>query len=99
VAREFELLKEAALAVNRPGDFLLVQSLERAYRGMAETLRPHLLPEAVCHWALQTMYWLGDRDVESLRKELPPLLLACDERVLGSLWPAPEGDDVTHVSP
>jgi DNA-binding FadR family transcriptional regulator len=89
VEHEFELLRVAALVGNRPGHYLLVQSLERAFQGMAEALRPHLEPEAVRHWSEQALSWLGERDVEALRKELPPLLRACDERVLGSLWPVP----------
>jgi DNA-binding FadR family transcriptional regulator len=89
VEQEFELLRMAALLANRPGHFLLVKSLERAFRGMSEALRPHLTPEAVDHWSQQTLYWLGERNVEALRKELPALLQACDERVLGSLWPEP----------
>jgi len=51
----------------------------------------HLVPEAVRAWAEQVLGWVWDRDVEALRKQLPPLLLACDERVLGSLWPEPSG--------
>ena len=85
VQQEFALLRVAAGAANRPGHFLLVQSLERAFKGMAEVVQPLLMSQAVRHWAEQTMDWLVGRDVEALRRELPPLLLACDEHVLGSL--------------
>lgn len=87
VEHEFELLRVAARMANRPGHHLLVQSLQRAFQGMDEAVRPHLVPEAVRAWAEQVLGWVWDRDVEALRKELPPLLQACDERVLGSLWP------------
>ena len=90
VGYEFELLRVAARVANRPGHYLLVQSLERAFQGMAEVVRPHLEPQPVRHWAERVWEWLWDRNVESLRKELPPLLQACDERVLGSLWPVRE---------
>jgi DNA-binding FadR family transcriptional regulator len=85
VEQEFELLRLAAHAANRPGHFLLVQSLERAFRGMAGVVRPLLAADPVRRWAESTMSWLTERDVETLRRELPPLLLACDEHVLGSL--------------
>jgi DNA-binding GntR family transcriptional regulator len=85
VEREFELLRMAAGAAARPGDFLLVQSLERAFWGMAGVVRPLLTSEAVCHWSEQTLSWLYDRDVEALRRDLPPLLLACDEHLLRRL--------------
>ncbi|HEY0094422.1 MAG TPA: GntR family transcriptional regulator, partial [Archangium sp.] len=89
VEHEFELLRVAARVTNRPGDYLLVQSLRRAFQGMDEAVRPHLVSEAVRAWAEQVLGWVWDRDVEALRKELPALLQACDERVLGSLWPEP----------
>lgn len=85
VEQEFALLRVAAGAANRPGHFLLVQSLQRAFRGMAEVVQPLLLSQAVRHWSEQTLGWLVERDVEALRRELPALLLACDEHVLGSL--------------
>lgn len=85
VVREFALLRTAAAAANRPGHLLLVQSLERAFKTMEEALRPHLMSQAVLHWANRTMDWLYDRNVEVLSRDLPPLLLACDEHVLGGL--------------
>lgn len=91
VEQEFVLLRMAAAAANRPGHFLLVQSLERAFRGMAEVVQPLLSSQAVRHWSEQTQDWLFDRNVEALRRDLPPLLLACDEHVLGSLEAASHG--------
>jgi DNA-binding FadR family transcriptional regulator len=96
VEQEFELLRTAALAAERPGHFLLVQSLERAFWGMAEVVRPLLPSEAVRHWSERAQSWLFDRDGESLRRELPPLLLACDAHVLGRLGPASRADAVSH---
>ncbi|HEX8435105.1 GntR family transcriptional regulator [Archangium sp.] len=93
VEQEFELLRLAAHAADRPGHFLLVQSLERAFRGMAGVVRPLLASDAVRHWAESALPWLTERDVEALRRDLPPLLLACDEHVLGSLESA---SAVTH---
>ncbi len=85
VEQEFELLRLAASAANRPGHYLLVQSLERAFRGMTGVVRPLLAADAVRQWAERAIPWLTERDVEALRRELPPLLLACEEHVLGSL--------------
>jgi DNA-binding FadR family transcriptional regulator len=94
VEREFELLRTAAVAAERPGHFLLVQSLERAFWGMAELVRPHLQADAVRHWAENTLGWLHMRDVEALKRELRPLLLACDEQVLRGLGAAPGRDEL-----
>jgi len=85
VEKEFALLRAAAATTNRPGHFLLVQSLERAFRGMAEAVQPLLSSQAVRHWCEQTQDWLFDRNAEALKRDLPPLLLACDEHVLRSL--------------
>lgn len=98
VEQEFALLRVAAGAANRPGHFLLVQSLERAFRGMAEVVQPLLTSQAVRHWSELTQDWLFDRNVEALRRDLPPLLLACDEHVLGSLKTASE-EDGRHSQP
>ncbi|QRN97523.1 FadR family transcriptional regulator [Archangium violaceum] len=86
VALEFELLRRAARAADLPGHFLLVQSLERAFWGMAELVWPHLAPKAVSHWVNQMSRWLDERDGTAMRTGLPPLLLSCDEHVLGRLW-------------
>jgi hypothetical protein len=93
VEQEFELLREAARVADRPGHFLLIQSLERAFRGMSDLLRPLLATEAVRHWSEQAMHWLRMREVEALRGELRPLLLACDEHVLQGLTSPPVRPD------
>src|SRR6185503_12762277 len=80
-------LRLAACAVDRPGHLLLIQSLERAFWAMAERVLPHLNSQAVQEWALCALYALGERNAQELRRELPPLLQACDERVLGGLAP------------
>ncbi|MCY1083493.1 GntR family transcriptional regulator [Archangium lansingense] len=92
VEQEFAMLRMAAGVANRPGHFLLVQSLERAFEGMAGVVRPLLSSEAVLDWSQQTLSWLFDRDVEALRRDLSPLLLACDEHLLASLKAAPVRD-------
>ncbi|MFY0527248.1 GntR family transcriptional regulator [Archangium gephyra] len=99
VKQEFALLRMAAGAADRPGHFLLVQSLERAFWGMAGVVRPLLSSEAVRHWSQQTLSWLYDRDVEALERDLPPLLLACDEHVLRSLGAASGGQGIDSLSP
>jgi GntR family transcriptional regulator, transcriptional repressor for pyruvate dehydrogenase complex len=90
VEREFSLLRQAALVANRPGHFLLLQSLERAFRGMEEWLLPHLDAQALCRWAQCALHALEEADEQRLRTELGPLLVACDEHLLASLAPAPE---------
>lgn len=85
VEQEFELLRKAAQVADRPGHFLLIQSLQRAFHGMSDLLRPRLATEAVRHWSEQAMHWLRMREVEALRGALRPLLLACDEHVLEGL--------------
>ncbi|WP_375769261.1 GntR family transcriptional regulator [Archangium gephyra] len=97
VAQEFALLRMAAGAVDRPGHFLLVQSLERAFWGMAGVVRPLFSSEAVRHWSQQTLSWLYDRDVEALRRDLPPLLLASDEHVLRRLGAGTGGEGIDSL--
>ncbi|ADO72695.1 Transcriptional regulator, GntR family protein [Stigmatella aurantiaca DW4/3-1] len=87
---EFELLRQATRAVDRPGQALLLQSLERAYRGLARRLRPHLNGQATRQWALCAMHALAAKDAQSLRRELPALLQASDEHLLASLPPPQE---------
>jgi DNA-binding FadR family transcriptional regulator len=99
VEQEFELLRLAARAANRPGHYLLVQSLERAFRGMAGVVRPLLASDAVRRWAEKAVHWLSERDVEALRRDLPPLLLACDEPVLGSLGSASAPESQPRPTP
>ncbi|WP_224242929.1 FadR/GntR family transcriptional regulator [Hyalangium gracile] len=90
VQREFELLRRAARAADRPGHMLLIQSLERSFWGIAEWVLPHLQPGAIDAWARCAMYALGERDAQSLRHQLPALLRAADEGLLDSLVPIRE---------
>jgi GntR family transcriptional regulator, transcriptional repressor for pyruvate dehydrogenase complex len=87
---EFELLRRAARGADRPGQLLLVQSLQWALWGSASRLLSHMDGEAVRPWASCAMYALASRDVKSIREELPALLKACDERVLERFGPAPQ---------
>ncbi|HYH98439.1 GntR family transcriptional regulator, partial [Hyalangium sp.] len=87
VTWEFELLRLAARAADRPGHLLLIHSLERSFRTMAARVLPHLDSEAAQEWAWCAFHALGDRDAQSLRRELPTLLQAADERLLANLTP------------
>jgi DNA-binding FadR family transcriptional regulator len=89
VEREFELLRLAALVANRPGHFLLVRSLERSFWGMAGRLLTHLDCTAVRQWAWSVYHTLCERDVQALRRDLPVLLQAADDRMIGTLGSAP----------
>ncbi|HSP81750.1 MAG TPA: GntR family transcriptional regulator [Myxococcaceae bacterium] len=92
VALEFELLRQAAAAASRPDAYLLVQSLERAWLGIARRVLPLLDAEATQEWALRAFHALGARDAQALKRELPPLLRAGDERVLDRLAHTPEAN-------
>jgi len=94
--REFELLRRAALAANRPGHFLLIQSLERSFWAMAGRVLPHLDCEAISRWALCAFHALGERDAQGLRRELPALLQAGDTPLFGGLA-SPRWEDDTLV--
>ena len=98
VAREFELLRLAARVARRPGHLLLIQSLERAWWGIRVRVRPHLDAQAVSQWAYRALQALDEAEPAALRRELEPLLRACDERVLERLAPAHEVDDRPGVS-
>jgi DNA-binding FadR family transcriptional regulator len=87
VRHEFDLLRLAAVVADRPGHMLLIHSLERAFRGMARWMQPHLDSKTVSDWAWCAMSALAERKAERLRRELPPLLQAGDERLLQSLTP------------
>jgi DNA-binding FadR family transcriptional regulator len=95
VAQEFELLRMAARAARRPGHLLLIQSLERAWRGIQEKVLPHLDGQAVRQWAHCAMRGLDEADAVALKRELPLLLRACDERLLERLAPIREADDTS----
>jgi DNA-binding FadR family transcriptional regulator len=94
LAMEFELLRQAALVAQRPGHFLLIQSLERACRGMAGRVEPHLDSPALYRWTQCAMEALCSKDVKALRSRLPALLQASDERVLQALAPSCEAHGV-----
>lgn len=90
VKREFELLRLAALAANRPGHFLLVQTLERSFWTMAGRVLPLLDHAAISRWGLCAFLALEDRDAQRLKRELPALLQSSDERVFSSRAPSHE---------
>jgi hypothetical protein len=87
VWQEFALLRQAACAVERVGHVLLIQSLERAFRGMAKWAVPHLDTGAVQAWAWCAFQALADKDIQALKQKLPALLQASDERLLSRLAP------------
>jgi DNA-binding FadR family transcriptional regulator len=90
VAMEFDLLRLAAQVTNRPGQALLLQSLERSYRAMAGHLLPHVDASSIRRWALCAFHALGEKDIPKLRQELPGLLQAGDEHLLRRLVPSHE---------
>jgi GntR family transcriptional repressor for pyruvate dehydrogenase complex len=90
LALEFELLRQAALAAQRPGHLLLIQTLERACRGMAGRVEPYLDSPALYRWTQCALEALCSKDVETLRYRLPALLQTSDERVLQALAPSCE---------
>jgi DNA-binding FadR family transcriptional regulator len=94
LAMEFELLRHAALAAQRPGHFLLIQTLERACRGMAGRVEPYLDSSALYQWTQCALEALCSKEVKALRCRLPALLQASDERVLQALAPTCEAHGV-----
>jgi GntR family transcriptional repressor for pyruvate dehydrogenase complex len=90
LAMEFELLRQTALVAQRPGHFLLIQSLEQACRGVAMRVEPYLDSPALYQWTQCAMEALCSKDVKELRCRLPALLQASDERVLQALAPSCE---------
>jgi DNA-binding FadR family transcriptional regulator len=96
--REFELLRLAAVVANRPGQLLLVRSLERAFWRMAGRLLAHLDCQAVREWAWAAYHALGERDVQALRRKLPSLLQAADAPLIGNLAPAQGRSDLLQPS-
>jgi hypothetical protein len=96
--REFALLRLAASVANRPGQFLLIQSMERSFWAMAGRLLPHLDCEAVRQWSRRALQLLDERDVQALRRELPALLQTGDERLLNGVAPTHEAEDTPESS-
>ncbi|WP_224242223.1 GntR family transcriptional regulator [Hyalangium gracile] len=95
VEREFDLLRLAAQGADRPGHLLLLMSLEKAFRGLADALLPALHSEAFQQWAQCVFNALADRDAQALRQQLPALLKAADEPLLDRLAPVRD----THTAP
>jgi DNA-binding FadR family transcriptional regulator len=94
---EFELLRQAALAAQRPGHLLLIQSLEQACRGMTRRVEPYLDSAALYRWTQCALEALFSKDVKALRCQLPALLQASDERVLQALAPSCEAHGVASL--
>ncbi|MFP2902731.1 GntR family transcriptional regulator, partial [Corallococcus sp. 4LFB] len=90
-----ELLRLAAQTAARPGHLLLIQSLQRAFRGIAPRLLPFLGGESLREWAICAMHALSERNVQALQHQLPVFLKACDERMLNDFAPCPQ----EHASP
>jgi DNA-binding FadR family transcriptional regulator len=97
LAMEFELLRQAAMAARQPGHWLLIQTLERACRGMAWRVEPHLDSAALYQWTQCALETLCSKDVKALRCRLPELLQASDERVLQALEPRSEAHGVASL--
>ncbi|WP_224242191.1 FadR/GntR family transcriptional regulator [Hyalangium gracile] len=95
VEREFDLLRLAAQGADRPGHLLLLMSLEKAFRGLADALLPALQPAALQQWAQCVFNALADRDAQALRQQLPALLKAADEPLLDRLAPVRDA----HTAP
>ncbi|MBN8229975.1 GntR family transcriptional regulator [Corallococcus macrosporus] len=95
---EFELLRLAAQVAARPGHLLLIQSLQRAFRGIAARLLPFMGGEALGQWARCAMHALSERDMQTLQHQLPLLLKACDARLLDQVAPRPR-ENVTPEPP
>ncbi|MBN8231586.1 GntR family transcriptional regulator [Corallococcus macrosporus] len=86
---EFELLRLAAQVAARPGHLLLIQSLQRAFRGIGARLLPFMGGEALAQWARGAMHALDERDMQALQHQLPTLMKACDDGVLNRFAPVP----------
>jgi DNA-binding FadR family transcriptional regulator len=97
LAMEFELLRQAALAAQRPGHLLLIQTLEQACRGMAGRVEPYLDSAALYLWTQCAFEALCSKDVKALRSRLPALLQASDERVLQAQAPSCEAHGVASL--
>ncbi|HVG61832.1 MAG TPA: GntR family transcriptional regulator [Hyalangium sp.] len=97
LALEFELLRQAALAAQRPGHLLLIQTLEQTCRGMAGRVEPYLDSPALYRWTQCALEALCSKDVKALRCQLPALLQVSDERVLQALAPSCEAYGVASL--
>ncbi|RKH74202.1 GntR family transcriptional regulator [Corallococcus aberystwythensis] len=102
---EFELLRLSAQVASRPGHLLLIQSLQRAFRGIADRLLPFMGGDAMRQWVICALDALYARDVQALQHQLPALMRAHDELVLDQLAPvarecaSPDGDYAQESNP
>jgi GntR family transcriptional regulator, transcriptional repressor for pyruvate dehydrogenase complex len=96
---EFTLLRLAARVADNPGHALLLQSLERAFWGMADKLAVLLEAEQVAQWALCAMHALAERHAPRLRADLSALLKKADERLLHRLAPSREPTVAPALTP
>ncbi|MFP2895164.1 GntR family transcriptional regulator, partial [Corallococcus sp. 4LFB] len=74
----------------RPGHLLLIQSLQRAFRGIGARLLPFMGGEPLREWAICAMHAVSDRNMQALQHQLPVLLETCDARVLDQFAPRPQ---------
>ncbi|RKH59032.1 GntR family transcriptional regulator [Corallococcus aberystwythensis] len=86
---EFELLRLCAQVASRPGHLLLIQSLQRAFRGISDRLLPFMGGDAMRQWVICALDALYARDVQALQHQLPALMKTYDELVLDQLAPVP----------
>ncbi|RKH56207.1 GntR family transcriptional regulator, partial [Corallococcus aberystwythensis] len=86
---EFELLRLSAQVASRPGHVLLIQSLQRAFRGIADRLLPFMGGDAMRQWVICALDALYARDVQALQHQLPALMKTYDELVLDQFAPTP----------
>ncbi|RKH62160.1 FadR/GntR family transcriptional regulator, partial [Corallococcus aberystwythensis] len=84
---EFELLRLSAQVASRPGHLLLIQSLQRAFRGIADRLLPFMGGDAMRQWVICALDALYARDVQALQHQLPALMKTYDELVLDQFAP------------
>ncbi|RKH66437.1 hypothetical protein D7W81_15345, partial [Corallococcus aberystwythensis] len=89
---EFELLRLSAQVASRPGHLLLIQSLQRAFRGIADRLLPFMGGDVMRQWVICALDALYARDVQALQQQLPTLMKAYDELVLDQFAPVPRED-------
>ncbi|RKH68474.1 FadR/GntR family transcriptional regulator [Corallococcus aberystwythensis] len=102
---EFELLRLSAQVASRPGHLLLIQSLQRAFRGIADRLLPFMGGDAMRQWVICALDALYARDVQALQHQLPALMKTYDELVLDQFAPvpqeraSPDGDHAQESNP
>ncbi|RKH50292.1 hypothetical protein D7W81_41175, partial [Corallococcus aberystwythensis] len=65
------------------------QSLQRAFRGIADRLLPFMGGDVMRQWVICALDALYARDVQALQHQLPALMKTYDELVLDQLAPVP----------